>query len=481
MSLHPQRFTSCADLQEYAEMPTGDVAWEADSPLLSKTQGATRGTVTVEDLTQQTPPRLSLCGERMSQEGEQSAEQQKDIFEDALVSFQDFQDNPDILADPQLIAEIGPNRYYPWRIAAPMLMSALCFGRALPTTAIESLMNEGIEQESSGGWLGWLPFRRKATSSPRITPSPSPASPAKVEVPPISSLEPEPIKSSPEPKLYEKPQGMKSLYPTSDQLKAMGFVAGQNTISFTIGRDGGATVDGFAYLWPCDAKIVISDVDGTVTRSDVLGHILPNLGKDWSHAGIAKLFNEITRNGYHLMYLTSRALGQASMTRDYLQWVQQDGLQLPPGPVIMSPDGLIHSLTREVILRRPMDFKIACLRDIAKLFPRGGASPFYAGFGNRDTDFISYSTVGVPDGKIFTINNQGDIQVRNVNNSNTYGSMVEVVDSIFPSVQSWTIDADASVRDGPVVVRVPEQYNTTNFWQAPNPYANVDIDELLDD
>ena len=56
-----------------------------------------------------------------------------------------------------------------------------------------------------------------------------------------------------------------------------------------------------------------------------------------------------------------------------------------------------------------------------------------------------------------------------------------MVDSIFPSVQSWTIDADASVRDGPVVVRVPEQYNTTNFWQAPNPYANVDIDELLDD
>ena len=104
---------------------------------------------------------------------------------------------------------------------------------------------------------------------------------------------------------------MKSLYPTSAQLQAFGLRKGQNTISFTIGRSG-TTVDGFVYLWPSDAKIVISDVDGTVTKSDVLGHILPNLGKDWSHAGICRLLSEITGNGYHVMYLTSRALGQAS-------------------------------------------------------------------------------------------------------------------------------------------------------------------------
>jgi len=56
----------------------------------------------------------------------------------------------------------------------------------------------------------------------------------------------------------------------------------------------------------------------------------------------------------------------------------------------------------------------------------GGASPFYAGFGNRDTDVISYSSVGVPEGKIFVINPSGEIQVQNVGGKKSYGSLVEV-------------------------------------------------------
>lgn len=32
------------------------------------------------------------------------------------------------------------------------------------------------------------------------------------------------------------------------------------------------------------------------------------------------------------------------------------------------------------------------------------SNPFYAGFGNRDTDEISYLKVGIPKGKIFIIN-----------------------------------------------------------------------------
>jgi phosphatidate phosphatase PAH1 len=36
---------------------------------------------------------------------------------------------------------------------------------------------------------------------------------------------------------------------------------------------------------------------------------------------------------------------------------------------------------REVIAKKPEDFKIECLKNIASLFP--GKNPFYAGFGNR--------------------------------------------------------------------------------------------------
>ena len=48
--------------------------------------------------------------------------------------------------------------------------------------------------------------------------------------------------------------------------------------------------------------------------------------------------------------------------------MEQDGLKLPEGPVIMSPDRLYSSFKREVIHKKPEVFKIAALRDIKNLF-----------------------------------------------------------------------------------------------------------------
>lgn len=115
------------------------------------------------------------------------------------------------------------------------------------------------------------------------------------------------------------------------------------------------------------------------------------IGRDWTHLGVAKLYTDISRNGYKMLYLTSRAIGQADTTREYLKGIKQNGFQLPDGPVIMSPDRLMTSLHRcvplvlefmetstrteaapsmrsEVIMRKPEVFKMACLRDIARLF-----------------------------------------------------------------------------------------------------------------
>lgn len=46
---------------------------------------------------------------------------------------------------------------------------------------------------------------------------------------------------------------------------------------------------------------------------------------------------------------------------------------------------------------------IALWQDIKALFP-SDYNPFYAGFGNRDTDELSYKKIGIPKGKIFIIN-----------------------------------------------------------------------------
>ena len=91
--------------------------------------------------------------------------------------------------------------------------------------------------------------------------------------------------------------------------------------------------------------------------------------------------------------------------------IKQNDYQLPEGPVIMSPDRLMASLHREVIMRKPEVFKMACLRDIRRLFGTSARNPFYAGFGNRITDALSYRSVDVPSSRIFTIDSSGEVKM----------------------------------------------------------------------
>ena len=83
-------------------------------------------------------------------------------------------------------------------------------------------------------------------------------------------------------------------------------------------------------------------------RSDVFGHILPLVGKDWSHDGIAEFFQAIQENGYQFIYLSARAIGQSRITRNFLRNIKQCGSALPSGPLLISPDTLVTALYRLV-------------------------------------------------------------------------------------------------------------------------------------
>ena len=65
----------------------------------------------------------------------------------------------------------------------------------------------------------------------------------------------------------------------------------------------------------------------------------------------------------------------------------------------------------EVIMRKPEVFKMACLRDIQRLFGEGLRTPFYSGFGNRITDALSYRSVNIPSARIFTIDPSGEVKM----------------------------------------------------------------------
>lgn len=62
-------------------------------------------------------------------------------------------------------------------------------------------------------------------------------------------------------------------------------------------------------------------------------------------------------------------------------------------------------------MRKPEVFKMACLRDIQRLFGSTAPSPFYAGFGNRITDALSYRSVNIPSSRIFTIDSNGEVKM----------------------------------------------------------------------
>ncbi|KAJ8698808.1 lipin Ned1 [Pleurotus ostreatus] len=247
---------------------------------------------------------------------------------------------------------------------------------------------------------------------------------------------------------------VKTLRLTSDQLKSLELKPGPNSITFSLSSTGVVACTARIFVWDYTDLIVVSDIDGTITKSDGLGHVFAMIGRDWTHLGVAKLYTDICRNGYKIMYLTSRAIGQADATRGYLKGIKQNDYQLPEGPVIMSPDRLMASLHREVIMRKPEVFKMACLRDIRQLFGDNAKNSFYAGFGNRITDALSYRSVNVPSSRIFTIDSSGEVKLELLELAgykSSYIHMTDLVDQMFPPIhRKWAAE-----------------YTDFNYWKVP--------------
>ncbi|KAF7301989.1 Nuclear elongation and deformation protein 1 [Mycena indigotica] len=332
------------------------------------------------------------------------------------------------------------------------------------------------ERPTSTSWVQWwnrskresapakddrppLPWTASAPT-PRDSPLPVPKRVVS-DVPPADSAPvpstpvQQPVKTPPKPPVDESSgrKFAKTLRLTSDQLKSLNLKPGANSITFSLSASGVIACTARIFVWDSTDHVLVSDIDGTITKSDGLGHVFAMIGRDWTHLGVAKLYTDISRNGYKIMYLTSRAIGQADATRDYLKGIKQNDYQLPEGPVIMSPDRLMASLHREVIMRKPEVFKMACLRDIQRLFGEG-RNPFYAGFGNRITDALSYRSVNVPSSRIFTIDSTGEVKLELLELAgykSSYIHMTDLVDQMFPPIhRKWT----------------PE-YTDFNFWKAP--------------
>ncbi|PON79304.1 Lipin [Trema orientale] len=372
---------------------------------------------------------------------------------------------PVAVKDDRLVVRIN-GCYFPWDAAAPIVLGMVSFGSAQifePEGMIAVDKEKTFTGDPSkaslppgGSWRLWpFSFRRSRSWKP-VQPALHDAGNSDVNNASEITVSMGEDKIVLEPKMAKKM--VRALCPTSEQLASLNLKEGGNTVTFTFLTPmlGKQQIDARIYLWKWNTRIVISDVDGTITRSDVLGQFMPLVGVDWSQTGVAHLYSAIKENGYQLLFLSARAISQAYLTRQFLFNLKQDGKALPDGPVVISPDGLFPSLYREVIRRAPHEFKISCLEEIKSLFP-SDCNPFYAGFGNRDTDEVSYLKVGIPKGKIFIINPKGEVAVNHRVDTKSYKSLHALVNGMFPSTSSSE----------------QEDFNSWNFWRLPHPILDI--------
>ncbi|XP_043336178.1 phosphatidate phosphatase LPIN3 isoform X3 [Cervus canadensis] len=411
---------------------------------------------------------LSLCG-GLADGRDVSAEK----FNQHMVSYQDLARNPGLLDDPNLVVKIN-KQHYNWAVAAPMILSLQAFQKNLPKSTMDKLEKEKMPRKGGRWWFSWRrrDFPAKECSAQREKTTAREQQGEKTEAlsseddtldSPVILEAPSPPPSPP----AHAPAYKKSLRLSSSQIRRLNLQEGANDVVFSVTTQyqGTCRCRATIYLWKWDDKVVISDIDGTITKSDALGHILPQLGKDWTHQGITSLYHKIHLNGYKFLYCSARAIGMANLTKGYLQWVSEAGCGLPKGPILLSPSSLFSALHREVIERKPEVFKIACLSDVQQLFlPQ--EQPFYAAFGNRPNDVTAYRQVGLPACRIFTVNPRGELsQELMKNHKSTYERLSEVVELLFPPVAR-----------GPSTDLAHPEYSNFCYWREP--LAPVDLDAL---
>ena len=378
--------------------------------------------------------------------------------------------------------EDGQSYYLAGKAALHTSIAVSLFGEAPSLATLLKLGEEPLEEELpalSVPLRSWRSWWSRSPASPLINTVP-PSSPTLSNptspIPVPTALAPEsPVKES----AVRKPKYLKSLRLSSEKLKLLNLGYGENSVLFSVGEgEKAAYCASKIYLWTSEVKIVISDIDGTITKSDALGHFFAMVGKDWTHSGVASLYDAISKNGYKFLYLTSRSIGQSSSTQRYIRSLEQDKNRLPDGPIIMSPERLFAALKREVIVGNPEEFKIAALKDVQRLFyPEEHPTPFlapfltpfYAGFGNRITDARSYHAVGVPPSRIFTVNGHGAVWVEQLvlvgGASSSYLAMADIVDLYFPPVESAPKAED-------------ENFSELTFWRAQRQDLNLLVPAL---
>lgn len=245
---------------------------------------------------------LSLC-RHMLYEG-MGAEAAAQAFESEKLNRDRFMSLcPMVMKDDRLVVRIG-GRYFPWEAAAPIVLGLVSFGSKLVTEpkgmiVVEKKAERMLEETSramspsSVSWRLW-PLSFKRSPSGKVMQDIGTALSADEKERSLDIFEYS-DKAALKPKLVKKM--VRSITPTSEQLASLNLKEGSNPVTFTfstamLGKQRVSSlvsyplqlmetrpftcykffncfteqVDARIYLWKWNTRIIISDVDGTITK-----------------------------------------------------------------------------------------------------------------------------------------------------------------------------------------------------------------------
>lgn len=139
-----------------------------------------------------------------------------------------------------------------------------------------------------------------------------------------------------------------------------------------------------AYVAPRGTKLLVSDVDGTLTASESAFVKTVVYGANVApHPGAAEALRKAAADGYQIVYLTARGDRFTDETR---HWLGTHGF--PRGPLRLAPSLIV----------KPGAATIAYKQRVLK-----GLAGFQlaAGVGNRTSDVAAYTAAGIPPERIF--------------------------------------------------------------------------------
>lgn len=219
---------------------------------------------------------------------------------------------------------------------------------------------------------------------------------------------------------------------TNWELKELNLQPGLNKAKYFV-EDLNIILDFNVFLYSEDDKLVITDIDGTITESDIKGQVLPKFGISSQHNGVVELLDKISQNGYNIVYLTARSMSQDEDTRSYLfsTLQNQSGFSLPTGPVIMSPVPFFTGFIAELISKTPFLEKSKSINEINKIF---SGDTIKGAYGNKVTDTTAYKTSGIPLQRIWIVNPDGELKNEASQQITSYPQQVENVDQLYPKL-----------------------------------------------